>query len=62
MIKYDQYKYPYLPHEAESDFEIAIDNHWENQEMKYNHNANIELNQKKQKLYNYTKRRGHSCQ
>ena len=25
------------------DFEIAIDNHWENQEMKYNHNANIEL-------------------
>ena len=42
MIKYDQYKYPYLPHEAESDFEIAIDNHWETQEMKYNHNANIE--------------------
>ena len=23
------------------DFEFAIDNHWENQEMKYNHNANI---------------------
>ena len=25
------------------DFEIAIDKHWENQEMIYNHNANIEL-------------------
>ena len=25
------------------DFENSIDKHWENQEMKYNHNANIEL-------------------
>ena len=37
-----------LPQEAVAaksvkDFEIAIDKHWENQEMKYNHNANIEL-------------------
>ena len=37
-----------LPQEAVSansvkDFEIAIDNDWENQEMKYNHNANIEI-------------------
>ena len=34
-----------LPQEAVSaksvkDFEIAIDKHWENQEMKYNHNNN----------------------
>ena len=37
-----------LPQEAVSaksvkDFEIAIDNHWENQKMKYNHNTNIKL-------------------
>ena len=37
-----------LPQEAVSaksvkDFESATDNHWENEEMKYNHNANIEL-------------------
>ena len=33
------------------DFEIAIDNHWENQEMKYNHNANIELKTERNRSY-----------
>ena len=32
-------------------FEIAIDKHWENQEMKYNHNANIELKTGRNKSY-----------
>ena len=36
-----------LPQEVSAksvkDFEIAIHKHWENQEMKYNHNLNIEL-------------------
>ena len=50
-----------LPQEAVSaksvkDFEIAIDNHWGNQEMKYNHNANIKLKTGRNKLHNYTKR------
>ena len=45
-----------LPQEAVStksvkDFEIAIDNHWENQEMKYNHNANIELKTGRKRNY-----------
>ena len=45
-----------LPEEAVSaksvkDFEIAIDKHWENQEMKYNHNANIELKTRRNRSY-----------
>jgi hypothetical protein len=45
-----------LPQEAVSaksvkDFEIAIDKHWENQEMKYNHNANIELKTGRKRSY-----------
>ena len=33
------------------DFEIAIDKHWENQEMKYNHNANIKLKTGRKRSY-----------
>ena len=33
------------------DFEIAIDNNWENQEMKYNHNASIELKTGRERSY-----------
>ena len=33
------------------DFEIAIDKHWENQEIKYNHNANIELKPGRKRSY-----------
>ena len=45
-----------LPQEAVSakpvkDFEIAIDQHWENQEMKQNHNANIELKTRRNRSY-----------
>ena len=32
-------------------FEIAIDKHWENQEMKYNHNADIELKTRRNRSY-----------
>ena len=35
----------------QSDFEIAIDKHWKNQEMKYNHNANIELKTGRNRSY-----------
>ena len=38
------------------DFEIAIDKHWENQEMKYNHNANIELKTGRKRSYTTIKR------
>ena len=45
-----------LPQEAVSvksvkDFELAIDKHWENQERKYNHNANIELTTERNRSY-----------
>ena len=60
---------PQEPVSAKSvkDFEIAIDNHWENQDMKYNHNANIK--QKTGKNRSFTTQReedkdvgGHSGQ
>ena len=40
-----------LSAKSAKDFEIAIDKHWENQEMKYNHNANIELKTGRKRSY-----------
>ena len=53
-----------LPQKAVSaksvkDFEIAIDKHWENQEMKYNHNANIELKTRRHRSHITTRRDEH---
>ena len=39
-----------------ADFEIAIDKHWENQEMKYNHDANIELKTGRKRSYTTVQR------
>ena len=44
------------------DFEIAIDKHWENQEMKYNHNANIELKTGRKRSYTTIQRDDHKIE